>query len=160
MRSKCIELNDAFHDNIGINKGNFFLWILLNGKKYCRIHWSKFDIGRSLVFELNKRRMCIRAQWRWGKVERERERGSGRRGRFEFLDKLPPPCTHLFPRETMVEWRGKTSRISLNQRWCGLREEGVRARDIGEAFCGVGQKRNRFRPRPCVQLILSPRGFL
>lgn len=34
--------------------------------------------------------------------------------RFEFLDKFFPSL--LFPRETMAEWRGKTSRISLNQR--------------------------------------------
>lgn len=35
---------------------------------------------------------------------------------FSINSLLYSPYTRLFPRETMVEWRGKTSRISLNQR--------------------------------------------
>ena len=83
------------------------------------------------------------------------------RSRFEFLDKsrtLPTLSSH----ETMAEWRGKTSRISLNQRWQRDLKWGVRGTGVY-----MGQKRvvqpsgqgwNRFCLGSLVEpAILSPR---
>lgn len=59
----------------------------------------------------------------------------------------------------MKQWRGKTSRISLNQRWCGLREEGKSTRE-GYRRGGILRRGPRseidFVYGPCVQPILSP----
>lgn len=153
-----------FIDKIDTEQKEYVLQALLKGKKFCRIHRPKFDIGdEAPVIEFDKRRMCVRARWR----KREgRERGSGRRGRFEFLDKFPLPSPLYASLPTWnnggVAWKdvsnfAESKVMRLERRWEYTREG---QRNIGEGFCGLGQEWNRFRLRPCVAAHIIPRGFL
>lgn len=103
------------------------------------------------VIELDRRWMYQGAMEKGGRERGGREEVEEDVSNFSINSLPHSPYTHLFPRETMVEWRGKTSRISLNQRWCGLREKG-RVRAGGRI---EGYRRSVLRHGPGVKSILS-----